>query len=249
MVEKSEWFENPLLWEKTYDFIFGPERWEEAERNIDGLIDLMAMPEQAAVLDLCCGPGRYTVPLARRGYVMTSVDRTPFLLNKLRARCKELFLEPEIVECDMREFVRRDSFEIAINMMTSFGYFENPEHDRQVLENVYASLKPGGRFLLDFVSPVWLAAHFVRRDWLEHDGRIMLEERKFNDDLSWLTNIWTVIDGAERYRFEFGLRMYFPPQVKALLYSVGFSDVRLYSTFGGESFSQNNARCIVVGTK
>lgn len=249
MEQESEWFKDPLLWEKTYDFLFGPDRWEEAAGNIDGLIELVAMPEQGAVLDLCCGPGRYTVPLARRGYRMTSVDRTPYLLNRLRAHCKELYLEPEIIESDMREFVRRDSFDIAINMMTSFGYFDDSDDDRRVLENVLASLKPGGRFLLDFMSPVWLAAHFIRRDWLEHDGRIMLEERKFSEDMEWLTNYWTVIDGAERYHFELGLRMYFPPQVKALLYSVGFSDVRLFSTFTGESFDRNNARCIVVGTK
>ncbi len=41
------------------------------------------------VLDLCCGPGRHPAALAKRGFTVTAVDRTAFLLGLARARAAD----------------------------------------------------------------------------------------------------------------------------------------------------------------
>jgi len=74
----SEWFEDESLWIDLYPFGGG--------RGREGLsLVWLTAPEGRAALDLCCGPGRHAVPLARRGVRVTAVDRTPFLLD-LRER-------------------------------------------------------------------------------------------------------------------------------------------------------------------
>src|SRR5206468_9945619 len=111
-------------------------------------------------LDLCCGPGRHIVPLAKRGFDVTAVDRTSFLLEKARVRAAEQKLAVEFVQSDMREFSRAQTFDLIINIFTSFGYFEDQNDDLKVLQLVHQNLKFGGMFVLDMISKEWLAANY-----------------------------------------------------------------------------------------
>jgi SAM-dependent methyltransferase len=66
----------------------------------------------------------------------------------------------ELVEGDMRDFRRPASYDLALSMFTSFGYFESRADDLRVLRNVRESLKPGGVFVVDVMGKEWLARHF-----------------------------------------------------------------------------------------
>jgi ubiquinone/menaquinone biosynthesis C-methylase UbiE len=76
-----EWFEDESLWIETYPLMFSEQRFEMAEEEINKIIALVDF-QGTSVLDLCCGPGRHAVILAKKGYSVTAVDRTRFLLWK-----------------------------------------------------------------------------------------------------------------------------------------------------------------------
>jgi ubiquinone/menaquinone biosynthesis C-methylase UbiE len=63
--------------------------------------------------------------LRKKGFRVTGVDRTAFLLEKARMRAAVAQVEISWVLQDMREFVRPDAFDPIISMSTSFGYFED----------------------------------------------------------------------------------------------------------------------------
>src|SRR5258708_21961032 len=130
---EASWFENETFWEATYPFIFTEERFTTAEADVAELAKLTGTPFRK-VLDLCCGPGRHSIPLARQGAHVTAVDRSPFLLQKARERAASEELNIEWVQADMRSFVRQDSFELVINLFTSFGYFGDVEEDLALKE-------------------------------------------------------------------------------------------------------------------
>ncbi|MBV9276310.1 MAG: class I SAM-dependent methyltransferase, partial [Verrucomicrobia bacterium] len=67
-------------------------------------------------------PGRHSVALARQGFQVTGVDRSPFLLGKAQERAEFEKLSIEWVREDMRAFVRANGFDLVINLFTSFGY-------------------------------------------------------------------------------------------------------------------------------
>ena len=47
-------------------------------------------------------------------------------------------LTVELVRADMRAFVRPESFDLALSLFTSFGYFNDAEDDLRVLQNVHS---------------------------------------------------------------------------------------------------------------
>src|SRR5215813_249948 len=105
----GEWFEDESFWREMYHFIFSEERFRLAEEQIEKVLALVGYKE-GAVLDLCCGPGRHSLALAKRGIQVTAVDRSEFLLHKAKEDAAKLNLEIELLSDDMRRFVRDNSF-------------------------------------------------------------------------------------------------------------------------------------------
>src|SRR5438552_18525856 len=105
-----------------------------ADRSADAAFEIkqavtLAKPRGKAVLDLCCGPGRCAIPLAKRGFAVTGVDRTKFLLGKARSLARRSHTRVEWIQADMRDFVRPEAFDLVLNLYTSFGYFDNKGDD------------------------------------------------------------------------------------------------------------------------
>ena len=75
----TAWHEQDQFWEMVP--LFGPDRLEMAPEEVEGVISLLGIEPGASVLDLCCGVGRHSLELARRGYRVTGVDRTASYLQ------------------------------------------------------------------------------------------------------------------------------------------------------------------------
>ena len=84
---KKEWFDDDSFWRELYPFMFPEKRIADANEHIAKALAL-TKPAGKSVLDLCCGPGRCSIALAKRGFRVTGVDRTTYLLNKARARAR-----------------------------------------------------------------------------------------------------------------------------------------------------------------
>ena len=79
------WFEDESFWSEMYPFMLPDERFRLAEDQIEKILTLVGYNE-GAVLDLCCGPGRHSLALAKRGIQVTAVDLSEFLLRKAKDR-------------------------------------------------------------------------------------------------------------------------------------------------------------------
>src|SRR6059036_984430 len=118
----GEWFADESIWKDLYPFTFPESAFAVADEQVEKILRLTGLGG-GTVLDLCCGPGRHAVALAKRGFAVTAVDRTPFLLDHARARAAEAGLSVEFVLSDMRRFKRPEAFDLILNIFTSFGYF------------------------------------------------------------------------------------------------------------------------------
>lgn len=244
-----QWYEDDHLWNSFYDCLFGEDSFRRAADDVPCIRQLTGV-EAGSVLDLGCGPGRYSIPLARAGFSVTAVDLSPYLLERAREREDREDVGVEWVRADMREFQREAAFDLAVSMMTSFGYFEDPADDIRVLENVCHSLVPGGKFVLDLVGKEWLCRHTQPVHLTEfEDGRLLVERPVLSENLTWVQNEWLMIDGESVVRHEWSHRMYSGQELADRLFAAGFDEVSLYGGLDGSDYDVDAERLVAVATK
>jgi len=246
----GEWFDSDEFWTTFGPVLFNTQRLTAAPAEVDGFIRLCDLSPGARVLDLCCGPGRHTLELARRGFKVTGVDRTATYLRHLSELARNEGLRVEVARRDMRDFRRPGSYDAVLNYFTSFGYFEDPRDDVRVLENIHDSLVPGGQVLLDVLGKEVLARGYVERwwKWLEPD-LLLLEEREVVRDWTWIRTHWTLLREGKRQSYTMSNRLYSASELVALLKGVGFASVRIYGDLDESPYDKDAWRLIAVAEK
>ena len=236
-----------------YDCLFPQERFERTPEQLQQVLEL-ARPKGDEVLDLCCGPGRFAVELAKHGWSVTGVDLSAFLLEKAREleAANEGSLDGEIewVQADMREFVRPARFDLALNMFTSFGFFESEEENLRVLRNVHETLVPGGVFVMELMGKEILARVYSPTTLsVEDDGVRLGQVHELFDDWSRVRNEWILIrDGVEKRRY-FEHWLYSGKELKDLLRQAGFAELELHGSLDGQPYDHEARRLVVVARK
>lgn len=246
----SDWYDDEGFWEDTEPVIFTEERWKQAGGEVDQVLALVKPQPGSAVLDLGCGVGRHSLEFAKRGYRVTGVDRTARYLDRAGKCAHEQGLDVEWIEADMRRFRRDGTYNLVVSLLTSFGYFRDRADDRSIVENVAASLKPGGTFVIDMMGKEVLARVFQKRDWHEEpDGTLVLEEREVKADWSWLDLRWIIFRNERRRERRFGLRLFSAGELTDLLAAAGLSEITAYGSLDGKPYDQEAERMIIVGRR
>jgi SAM-dependent methyltransferase len=181
---------------------------------------------------------------------VAAVDLNRVFLERARKRAASENVALEFIHSDMRDFVRAGAFDGAINLVTSFGYFENQADDLKTLRNVYESLKPRARFVMDMMGKETLARRFGERQWdTAPDGTLVLIEHKVRSGWDWIENRWIVVKGESRRELNFSHRLYSAVELGAVLERAGFKAVEFFGTFAGAPYDQNAERLVAVATK
>ena len=266
---KEEWFNDPDFWKFFSPVIFDDKHWAEVPFLADSVTRLAGLDLYSTgrtgprVLDLCCGMGRVTAELARRGFTATGVDLCEALLETAREDSSYEALEIEYVLADARSFRRPSFFDTAVNLYISFGYFENPREDLLMAKNVFESLKPGGSFIIETLGKEIAVRDFTPGEWFYRAGYAVLTEYEAVDSWAGLKNRWILIRedtpaGKEagiaaempaRIEKTFTQRLYAATELRALLFEAGFKTVELYGDWDESPYDQNAENLIAVGRK
>lgn len=244
-----EWFEDEAFWREMYPYMFDEQRFATADEQVRKIVKLTGV-RRGAVLDLCCGPGRHSVVLAKRGFQVTGVDRTRFLLNKARRRAKSARARIEFVHSDMRDFVRPAAFRLALNLFTSFGYFNKKDDDRRALRNIFESLTLGGVCVIDVMGKERIAKILQPTTSTRYpDGTLLIQLHEIFDDWTRIRNEWILIKGNRVRRFKFHHTLYSGQELNDRLRQAGFADVKLYGEIDGRPYGPDAPRLIAVARK
>src|SRR5436190_379936 len=127
-------------------------------REVDLLIRSARVERCHRILDLCCGQGRHSLELARRGFRhVTGLDRSRYLIRLARKRARQSDMAVSFHEGDVRRFSLGDGeFHCVSILGNSFGYFDRPEDDLAVLQAVRRALASGGMLVMDLMDGAWM---------------------------------------------------------------------------------------------
>jgi len=241
-ISEMQWFEDDVFWQTFYPFMFGESKLTAAAGEVERVLTLSGVTG-GKVLDLCCGPARHSVILAQKGFDVTGVDRSPFLLQKARERAASVPIE--LVQADMRDFVREGAFDLALSLFTSFGYFETRDEDLAVLRNVRASLKKGGVFVIDVISKEFLASQPCKTRWEQWTGgEILIQHVDILPGWARVRLRWLLIKDEHVRHFEIEHNLYSGQELSALLEKAGFSDVWIFGSLDGTPYDAAATRLV-----
>ena len=234
-----------------YDAIFAAEVAQTDQQARFALSALGVRPGQR-LLDVCCGPGRHSLALARLGGLhVIGVDREPELIAEAQRRATEsVGANIRFVQSDARRLPPLGPFDAAVCMFASWGYAGDPQVDGQVLAAVARQLRPGARFLLDLPNLEWLRAHPRGANLSVAGGVAVREDRRFDPERQILRIVWQVrATAGPSWGVDAEYRVYGVVEMEVLLARAGLVLHAAYGDFEGAPLTTASPRCLLVSRR
>ena len=238
----SEWFES--WFGEEYVALYPHRNDSEAERAVSLIASTLGPRPVRRVLDLACGSGRHARYLGAKWWT-SGVDLSEVML-RMAQKAK---VPARLVRADIRELPYRDgSFDLVVNLFTSFGYFETDAEHEQVICDVARLTSPGGTFVLDFFN-----AAEVKRNLEPFDdeasvaGRKVEQRREITADGRFVVKHITMKDAGKE--FVERVRLFTKDELVAMLSRAGFSIETLFGDYGGEPFTDMSPRAILFARR
>ena len=222
----------------------------------------LALNAQGAVLELGCGTGRISLPLARAGARVVGIDRSEAMLERARQRVRRARLSHgvRLVRGDIRSLPFASEFKLV---MAPYGILQSLLRERDLhatLSAVYDVLEHGGTFGIELVAdlPSWeeYRKRISLKGWRAGRGgsRITLVETVRQDPVRKLTIFdqqFTETRGGRRrtHRFSLTFRTLTVPQMTRRLEAAGFEITALLGDYRGAAWDSRADVWIVVARK
>jgi SAM-dependent methyltransferase len=105
------------------------------------------------VLDLACGSGRFTVPLAASGADVTAIDISATMLARARQALADQGLSASLARLDMRDFDFDQRFDAILIAANSLLHLHSRDDFARAFAAIRRHLAPGGVFAFDIFVP------------------------------------------------------------------------------------------------
>jgi SAM-dependent methyltransferase len=209
------------------------------------------------VLELACGTGRVSIPLAEQGLEVTGLDIAKPMLDRARCKAVDAGVSIDWVEGDCRAFSLDKKYRLILFPFNSIAHVHTGEDIEKCLTCVRSHLAPSGRFVLDIFNPKIeiLLRDASRRypvaEYEDPDGRgtVTITENNVYDRAAQVNRIkwyYTVGNDPREFVRELNMRIYYPQELDNLLRSSGFTLEHKFGDCDKQPFSSGSPRQIVV---
>ena len=219
----------------------------EISRAADFLIQALALRGGESVLDQCCGSGRLTWEMARRGYTMRGMDLIPGYIQRAQQRGPASANVPCFEVADAFVFKADPPCDAVFNWWTSFGYAEDDAINTLMLRRAWESLRPGGRYALDFMNVPGLYRHFLPHVVTRCGEVTLIRESTLDLSASVIRKQWTYfMPDGRRVVHHSAVRLYDPAALRRMFEAAGFADVTFFGDVDASPLTLNSPRCIIT---
>jgi SAM-dependent methyltransferase len=238
----TEWFEQ---WFGEAYLKLYPHRDEEDAARVVALIAQHVVLEGAVALDLACGPGRHAVLLRRLGAQVVGFDLSLPLLSRARHRDNTPL---PVVRGDMRRLpFAAATFDLVVNLFTSFGYFSDDSQHQLVLMDVATVLKPGGVFVFDFFNSPHLAESLIEHEERAVGGQRVVIDRRITGDGRFVVKEMHLVDDGRS--FVERVRLFDERELEDLLNQVGLVVRSRFGDYDGSLLTPRSPRILLIAER
>ncbi|MBT8219940.1 MAG: class I SAM-dependent methyltransferase [Bacteroidia bacterium] len=211
--------------------------------------------KDAHILELCCGTGRLTIPIAKDGYDISGVDHTPSMIEQARVKAAKSGIDIEFIEADIRTLDLSNKYDLIFIPFNSIHHLYTNEDLFQALNVVKYHLKDEGTFLLDCFNPniqyIVEGEKELKQviEYTTNDGReVLIKQTMRYESTTQVNRIeWHhYINGVFNSIQNLDMRMFFPKELDAYLQWNGFNIMHKFGSFEEEAFSDNSNKQIFV---
>jgi SAM-dependent methyltransferase len=211
--------------------------------------------KKARILELCCGTGRLTLPIAKEGYNISGVDITSSMLEQAKIKASEAGLAVEFIEADIRTLDLSEKFDMIFIPFNSIHHLYKNEDLFQAFNVVKKHLKKDGLFLLDCYNPNirYITENEKEQkqiaEYITKDGRnISIKQNMRYENKTQINRIeWHYyINGEFNSIQNLDMRLYFPQELDSYLEWNGFKIINKFGGFEEDEFNDSSEKQIFV---
>ena len=223
-----------------YDVLYHEKDYESECNMIEEAFRRYSRIPVKSILDLGCGTGNHVIPMARKGYRVTGVDRSQEMLDHARSKLLSIHppmaCPPSFQHGDLQRLTLRKRFDAALMMFAVLGYQVTNADVLAALKSVHRHLRPGGILIFDvWYGPAVLAIRPGDRIKMipTEDGRLIrITSGSLDVNRQLVTVHYTlfqhrgkrvVSETSETHR----MRFFFPLELELLLEAAGLELVAL----------------------
>jgi len=239
--EELEWFES--WFGEDYVALYPHRNEAEAERVVALIAENVRDRDIGLVLDLACGPGRHSRYLGKRWWT-SGVDLSEVLLRL----AKQKGTPAKLVRADIRALpYRESSFDLVVNLFTSFGYFDSDEEHQDVIRGLWRVMRPSGTFVIDFFNAHAVRENLVARDESIVEGKKIEQRREISSDGRFVVKHIDI--KAEGREFMERVRLFSKDELVSMVERVGFRIERALGDYDGGPLTQQSPRVILFARR
>lgn len=207
------------------------------------------------VLELACGTGRVTIPIAKEGIDITGIDISPGMLTVAKENAEEMAIKIVFIRADIRKFNLRKKFSVIIFPFNAIAHLYDIKDITACLNCVKKHLKPNGKFIFDFFNPrldILLrdrSKRYPTSKFTDPDSgkKIIITENNEYDRKTQINHIkWYYNIGGRKFVEALNMRVYFPRELDSILLYNGFKINHKYGDFDCSKFSSASPKQIYV---
>jgi len=244
----AEWWQE--FFDEDYLTVYRDHDTKRADKEVAFVRKALRLRKGQRILDICCGYGRHSVRFAKSGLQVTGLDRNDLFLRRAQRAAKKDGAQVSWVKTDVRQMELQPSFDAAVNLFTSIGYFEREDDNYQIVVRGAAALKPGGRFLLDTINRDRVIRNPQRCMWLPMGRGVVLESPAFDWQRGRLNSRRILVyPNGKRRETRISLRLYTVAEVASMFERAGLTVTQVYGTFDGADYDPDSPRIIMTGEK
>ena len=218
-------------------------------QEINFIIQAFGIKPGDKALDLFCGYGRHSLPLARMGYQVSATDISESAIQNIKEATAKEALDIFAVQGAFLDVNIAGIHDCAIWMGNSFGYSPREEM-KQMLKKLAHLLRPGAGLVINTGTLAEsILLNLKSTHWVEAGGIRMLIKNTYLEAVGALHAELILLKGAQEERKEFYHWVFTLSEVKAMLEEAGFTKVMAYKDLNGNVYKLGDGQAYITAVR